>query len=288
MKQLQTLVILLTICVFTGCGLNAIQQEGVARFAKASAGVGDFSARELSQLREATIEMNTKDIAINGKAKLTDLDESFDADDISARISASTALSSYGKLLLALVEETQEAELKDASDQFVDSFRRVSGKNLNDEQLESLGTLVRGIGGLFIEYKKAKAVKKIVVDAKDDIDIICNLLIADFTRTELGLAQGVDVTIKRVKADADIALAMPTVDFQSRLIAVEAYRFADDSNARLTIVGKKAIETLTALKLANSQLVATIQEDKKSISDIRTLGSKIKELADATRVLSGN
>jgi hypothetical protein len=140
-RKLRATLFLGLLFLLSGCGLTGTQQQAAARFARASAGLGEFTAKEFSGLRELTIEMNTRDVVINGKAKLTDLDESLNPADVSARISAATALSSYGQLLLSLVEETQEAELKAASDDFVDSFKHVSEKTLSDDQLEELGTL---------------------------------------------------------------------------------------------------------------------------------------------------
>jgi hypothetical protein len=271
----------------SGCGLTGTQQQATARFARASAGLGEFTAKEFSGLREVTIAMNTRNIVINGEAELKNLDESLDPDVVSVRISAATALSSYGRLLLSLVEETQGEEIKAASDDFVDSFKRVSGKTLSDQQLEALGTVVQGIGRLFVEQRKATAVKRIVKEAQPDVDHICDLLIADFNRTGLRVGQGVDVTITRLKADAKIALSTPGVDHQRRMVAVEAFKLADDVNNRLSVLGTQAVKTLTTLKSANQQLVSAMENDESSIADIQTLGKQIKELADAARALSG-
>lgn len=270
-----------------GCGLTGAQREATTQFARASAGLGEFAAKEFSGLRELTIEMNTHDIAIKGTANPNDLDESLKPDRVAARVGAATALSSYGQLLRSLVEETQEAELKAASDNFVASFKNVSGKRLNDAQLDALGTLVQGAGGLLIEHKKAIAVKKIVKDAKPDVDTICDLLIRDFNRTGLTVLQGVDVTLKRLKGDADVALATPGVDYRSRLVAAEAFKLAGDANARVDVLGGQAAKTLSTLKRANGQLAEAMENDQLSISDIRALSAQIKELADATRALSG-
>jgi phosphoglycolate phosphatase-like HAD superfamily hydrolase len=167
----------------------------------------------------------------------------------------------------------------------VDSFKNVSNKKLSDTQLDSLGTVVQGIGGLIVEHKKAHAVKKIVLDTQGDVDVVCDLLIADFGSTGLGLGQGLNVTIKRLKGDADIALAQ-TNNFQDRLIAIEGYRLAETNKAKLDTVVKKARQLLIDLKKANSQLAGALQDDKQSISDIRAMGAKFKELRDALRLFT--
>jgi uncharacterized protein with PhoU and TrkA domain len=97
----------------------------------------------------------------------------------------------------------------------------------------------------------------------------------------------VDVTIKRVKADASVALAISGVDYRSRLVAAEAYKLADDADNRLKVLGTQAVQTLTTLKSANEQLANAVENDNLSISDIQTLGKQISELANAARALSG-
>ncbi len=101
------------------------------------------------------------------------------------------------------------------------------------------------------------------------------------------MAQGVDVTLKRLKGDAIVALATPGVDYRSRLVAGEAYKLVGDADGRLNVLGAQATKTLSTLKRANGQLATAMEDDRLSISDIRALGAQIKELADATRALSG-
>jgi hypothetical protein len=273
--------------VVSGCGLSVTQREATTRFAAASSGLGEFSANELSSLREATIQMNTKDIAIGGMANIQNLDGAFNLDDVSARINAAMALSSYGSLLLALVDETQEAELKSASTQFVDSVKGVRGKTLNDAQLEGLGTVVYSIGGFFIEYQKAEAVKKIVKESKADIDHICDLLIQDFSRTGLALFQDVDKSATQLKADSAIALAS-SHDVENKLIAIEAFKLADDQKAKAKTIGDQAVATLKTLKLANAELANSLDNDSQSLADVKALGVNMKNLGLALKVFSGH
>lgn len=281
--------ILLVITLFiSGCGLTVNQRDAATRFATASSGFGDFTATEFSSLREATIQMNTKDIAIGGTAKLANLDGAFAVKDITARITAATALSSYGSLLMALVGDTEETDLRNASDQFVASVKNVPGQKLSDQQLDALGTVVYDIGGFYIEYQKAKAVRKIVKDAKDDIDHICDLLIQDFNPGGLNLAQGVNSTIKRLKADADIALATSGNNVQNRVIAIEAYKFADDQSERAKVIDSQATSILNALKPANTELVKAIDDDHQSSTDIKSLALQLKNLGTALKVFSGH
>ncbi|OQW39850.1 MAG: hypothetical protein A4S08_06440 [Proteobacteria bacterium SG_bin4] len=274
------------IAILSGCGLTPVQQEAVSRFAKASGAIGEISASSFSQSRDAVIKMNVMSIAVNGTGDIKNLDGPLDPDRIVQRISATTSLKSYGELLLALAENTQEAELKEASDNFVDSFKSVSNRKLTNEQLESLGIIVREIGGLLVEYKKAQAIKKIVLETEDDVQLICTLLENEFDKHYPGTAMVFNDAITRLRADANIALSEEK-GIQNRLIAIEAYQFAITNKEKLDDLAKRIKSLVSSLKKANTQLVGAIKNESHSISDIRAMGAQFKELSDAIRVFSG-
>lgn len=288
------LAILLTTSLLVGCGLNLNQREAAARFANASSDLGSFSEKELINWREVIIQMNSKDLAVGGTtAKLNDLDGAFDAEDIKARINAAVALSAYGNLLISLVDESQADNLKNAALQFSDSVKGVSGKALSDMQLESLGTVVYNIGGVFLEWQKAKAVKQIVLQSKTDVDHLCDLLIQDFDSKGMGLVQNIINTSVQLKDDADTALdslkeqGASHTHIVDKLIAIEAYKLADDQKVRTKKVGGQIVESLKALKTANAELVNALENNTESLSDIKLLGVKLKDLGLALRLTGG-
>lgn len=284
----KNLVVISTLSLaLAGCGLTLNQKDAAARLASASTDLGNFSADELATLRENTIRLNIKDIALGGKAQLGDLDEAFDANDVASRIKAAEALSTYGRLLMALVNDTQEAELKSASNQFISSLKGISDKALSNSELDDIGKAVYGIGIMFVEHQKAVVLRKIVKKSKGDIDKLCDLLTKDFNRTMLNLAQGQDGTIKRLTADAAIALKTPTLSIADRAIASDAFKYARDQKERMAAVDKKAIEAITKLKAVNSELVDVLENDHLSLSSTQELGQTIKELAAFVKAFSG-
>ena len=139
-----------------GCAVTNPQRAAVAQFAHASTEIGAFAAAQLPSLRQATIDMNLQGVALGGEAKLSDLDEAFNPDQVATRVAAAHALASYGTLLQALMEDMQQEALALAADDFVTRFKRLSGTRLDDQQVEGLGRLVQTIGGWFVERKKSK------------------------------------------------------------------------------------------------------------------------------------
>jgi hypothetical protein len=284
----------LLIITLSGCALTSTQKEAAGNFAQASANIGDFAATEFTHFRTATIDMNVTSVAIRGRASLLNaknepnLDEALKPTAVIERVKSAQALSSYGKLLFSLVTETQETELKQASDNFVNSFKSVNGKNLSNAQLDGLGQLVHAIGSLWVEAKKAEAVKKIVHDAKPDVDKLCDLLIDDFNETGLQNAQGFDATISNLVGDASLALKAKDTSYIDRLIAANGLKQAWTEREHLTNISTQAIATLKKLKAANAQLLQAMENDSFSIDDIKAVGQEVNNLKSAINALSGN
>lgn len=270
-----------------GCGLTVAQQEAVRTFGRASTTVGEFATSELPRMRETTMALNTASVSIGGTADPGDLDGPADPNTIPTRVLAAEALTSYGRLLLALVEETQAQELQKAADEFVASAEKASESDLSDTQLQAAGKIVTAIGRRIVEYKKSRALKAIVSKYRPVIDELCDLLRLDFLKTGLRLAQGLDVAVVRLQADADIALADRHTPKTQRAAAAEALRMADAAGARLDIVYQDAVQSLDALKKANAQLVEALASDQLGIEDVKAFAKEAQELHASATALSG-
>lgn len=272
-------LLMLFVTALAGCALSSTQREAANRFAQASTDIGDFASGEFSHFRSATIDMNATSIVINGHAKKDNLDGAFDPDWVIERVKSARALSTYGTLLLSLVNETQEAELKQASNNFVDSFKSINDKQMTDTQLEGLGQLVQAIGSFVVEAKKAKAVREIVPAAANDVNSLCDLLIRDLTPQGGGhLATGFEATITQLTQDTDSFLEKQDKRPADRLIATGGRRKAQEESDHLAQISTQAVKTLNALKSANAQLVKAVQNDSLSIEDIKTLGKEVNTL----------
>ena len=281
-------LLMLLVAALAGCALSSTQREATNRFAQASTDIGDFASGEFSHFRSATIGMNATSIAINGHAKKDNLDGAFDPDWVIERAKSARALSTYGKLLLSLVNETQEAELKQASNNFVDSFKSISDKQMTDTQLEGLGQSVQAIGSFVVEAKKAKAVKEIVPAAANDVNSLCDLLIRDLTPQGGHLATGFEATITQLTQDTDSFLEKPDKSPADRLIATGGRRKAQEESEHLAQISTQAVKTLNALKSANAQLVKAVLNDSLSIEDIKTLGKEVNTLKIAIAALTND
>lgn len=272
----------------TGCALTANQRDASMLFAKAASDIGDFSSGELNHFRTATIDMNSMDIAMGGKARPNNIDSAQNPEYIIPRVKAAQALGDYGRLLLMLVNDSQEVELKQASDNFVNSFKslKIANKQLNDAQLQGLGQAVQAIGSMWVEAEKAKVLKRIVPEVDKDIGKLCDLLNDDFTVSGLNLAADFDATIRRLKNDSEGVLDLPQPSAADRQLAVDGIKRALEEGDRLNRITKQAAVTVTSIKTAHTELKDALENDTPSKADITNLGQEINNLRTAVNALS--
>lgn len=280
-----------------GCALTASQREAADGFARASAGIGAFGSAELQRMRKTTIEMNTNVLKLGGRPDPQGVDGVFDPEDVRIRVTAAEALSSYGSLLLSLVNESREEELAKASDAFVSAFNSLAASepiedrldNLDAAQTEALGQLVRQIGGLFVEWQKARAVKRIVTETQPAVAEVIDLLIADFSTApeRAGMAWAFKASVSRLGNSAGRVIDDANASERKRNLAITASTAVAEENARLDSVVVRAEAVLGQLRAASNELADAMAEEV-SIEQIRQLGGDLKTLADAARVVAGS
>lgn len=180
------------------------------------------------------------------------------------------ALVAYGKSLAALVDDTQSAELKAASNEFVASLRRVptAKEHLSGEQLQAIGTVVEEVGGLWIKWKRKQAVTTIVYNSKDTVEHLCDLLVRDFDPNKGWVALQLQVIEAPLIAEVTNGL-YDSRTYNDRKIVLEALRLAHDSRMSRTQVLHRVTDAATAMKKANSALANAIANSAWSFQDIQ-------------------
>ncbi len=287
---LLTIIILLS--TFTGCALTAKQKAAVSQFSSSASTLGDVTSSQLVAMRDNTVKMTVERLLLGGKSKdpnlgdQTSLDRGFDLERVETVSSATRALAGYGKSLAALVDDTQSAELKAASNEFVASLGRVpqAKERLNGEQLQAIGTVVETVGGLWIEKKRREAVTTIVNNSKDAVEYLCDLLIRDFDPNKGWVGMQLQVIEDPLMAVATNALYDGRT-YSDRKIALEAFRLAHDSRMNRTQVLSRVTKAATAMKKANSALVNAIADSAWSFDDIQDFAQKAQSLQMAVKTI---
>jgi hypothetical protein len=270
----------------SACGLTTTQRAAVRNFSQATSALGEATSGQFVQMRDQVIEMNTVRIGLAGpRAQETNLDGAFLFKDVMARTQAASTLQTYGDLLQGLVDDTQEQELQTASDKLVNSVRGLPGasKRLSDAQLNAIGKAVQQVGGLWIEYKKRKALKTIVPTAEPQIDALCDLLAADFDPDANNLASGYLNAASRLRTVSDTSVKSAT-NPETRVAAAAAYQLAEAARARRDVLAQAATAA-TQLKTANKDLGEAIESDQVTTDDLKGYAATVKTLVDTIKVL---
>jgi len=287
---LLTLVVLLGI--FAGCALTAEQKAAVSQFSDSATTLGDVTSSELTAMRDSTVKMTIERLLLGGKSKdpnlgdQASLDRGFDLERVQTVSAATRALAAYGKSLAALVNDTQSAELKVASNEFVASIGRVptAKEHLSDKQLEAIGTVVQKVGGFWIERKRKQAVTTIVKESKNAVEDLCDLLIQDFDPDKGWVAKQLQVVEDPLMAEATNGLYDGRT-YNGRKIALEAFRLAHGSRMRRTEVLKRVTDGATAMKKANSALAQAVENSAWSVQDIQDFAQKAQSLQTAVKLI---
>src|SRR4029453_14854579 len=160
--------------LLAGCALTTTQKAAVSQFSGSAIILGDTTSSELNAMRDATVKMTLERLLLGGKSKdpnlgdQASLDRGFDVDRGETVAGATRALAAYGRSLAALVDDTQSAELRTASNEFGAGRGRVPAARaqLSDAQLQAIGTVVQEVGGLWVEWKRRQAVTTIVRESR--------------------------------------------------------------------------------------------------------------------------
>jgi hypothetical protein len=184
--RLLSLTVLLGI--LAGCALTARQKATVSQFSGSAAALGDVTSSQLVAMRDGAVKMTVERLLLGGKSKdpnlgdQASLDRGFEMERVETVSGATQALAAFGRSLAALVDNRQSAEINKACNEFIANLGRVPEvkENVTDEQLQAIGSVIGMVGGIWTDWKRKKAVTRIVTNSKDAVERLCDLLIRDF------------------------------------------------------------------------------------------------------------
>jgi len=266
-----------------GCGLTSVQKKGVYSFGDAATALGNMVSQELPAMRSNVIEMKKLNYAIENRVmknlptreayeKKMNIDSGLDAENIAKRIEAMGLLVKYGTFLSSFTRDTADAELKK------------NAQSLND--VKGLGQIAHAGGKIFIEWKKKKLIKKVVVQISPLIQELCGELEKNFDVNGRGAAKNVDIVQERLYAESLDGLKRASGSVSDRLIQVEAFVLAQDSRIRLKQVSEKILNSVGALKKADAELLRLATDEHISIEKIKLFVENTSDLVSALKALA--
>lgn len=291
-RRSSVLTVVVLIGLLSGCALTAHQKAAVSQFSDSAERLGNVTSSELKAMRDDTMKMTMERLLLGGRSKdpnlgdQTSLDRGFELKRVETVSGATLALAAYGRSLAALVDDTQSADLQSASNEFVASLGRVPTvkEQLNDKQLEAIGSVVQEVGGLWIEWKRKQAVTTIVKASRQAVDHLCDLLIRDFDPDNGWVALQLQVVEDPLMVEATNVLYDGRT-YQDRQITLDAFRLVHGSRMRRTEVLKRVTEGAAAMKRANRALVQAVANSAWSIQDIHDFAQRARSLQTTVNIV---
>lgn len=298
--QMKFFLISILLIQLIQCSITQTQQRALQNFGDTALAMTNLSSGEMIAMRNATVQMNLNRIRIDnltkGKeeasakdiAELKDLDGSFDTTTISLRLKAIASIRYYAKLLLSLASDSSQKELDKATTSFLFSLENLSSeyKKMDEKKLNSIGEAIRLFGGIFTEYKKKDSVKEIILNSKDQIETLCDLLAKDFDPKSGKLATAFILTgedlLLAAEEKLDPAEAKPE---RIKAKALLAYNLAQKNIQKKETILPEIAKSILLLKQANTELYEAFRSEVYTEKDIIKFVNTVKTVQDYKNIL---
>lgn len=263
----------------SGCGLTVHQKAALDRFAVATHDFSTTAQAEFQQNRHDVIEMNRFRFELGDKrVKPTELDRLLTRDRAEIRVAALQSLEDYALLLHKLVGTVPEEELLEASNSFVSNLRSIKGVSFSDEQAEGIGKAVAAVGGLYVEHRRARAVREVVEAANAPILAVIDLVKRDFDPAATGWNTAYKLMASELEAHAVVVGRTVSAD---DLVANQSVRRAQamavEHTSRFDLSSAEIVGLASAVADAQKNLRVILNPSSVNTESIDQLANKVRE-----------
>jgi len=275
----QPITCILVAVVLSGCGLNIQQKAALDQFAMATRDLSVAAQSELQKSRQDVVEMNRLRLELgDSTADVTKLDSLLTLDRTRDRLVALQALENYGRLLNKLVGTASQEELLEAGNTFVGNLRQVKGIQLTDQEAEGIGKAVVAVGGLYVEHKRASAVRHVVETAHAPVLAVIDLIKRDFDPDADFWSAGYRQTTLDLKGHAvAISNSVSENDLASKQSIQRAKTMATENMDRFHRVSKEISALSGTLAEAQKNLRLVLNPSELNVKNIDQLKTQVRE-----------
>jgi hypothetical protein len=265
--------------LMSGCGLTIQQKSSLDQFATATRDLSVAAQTEFQKSRQDVVDMNRFRLELGDqRADVTKLDSLLTLDRTRDRIVALQALEDYAGLLNKLVGAVPEGELLEASNTFVGRLKQVKGVQLTDQEAEGIGKAVAAVGGLYVEYKRAAAVRHVVEAAHTPVLTVIDLVKKDFDPNSDFWSAGYRQTALDLRGHAvAITGSVAENDLASKQIVQRAKMLAGENMNRFTAVSSQIAALATTLSDAQNTLRLVLDSSELNVQNINQLTAQVRE-----------
>ncbi len=263
----------------SGCGLTIQQKAALDQFATATRDLSVAAQTELQKSRQDVVEMNRLRLELgDSTADVTKLDSLLTLDRTRERLAALQALEDYGGLLNKLVGTASQGELLEAGHTFVGNLRQVKGVQLSDQEAEGIGKAVAAVGGLYVEHKRASAVRRVVETAHAPVLAVIDLVKRDFDPNADFWSAGYRKTTLDLKGHAAaISGSVSENDLASKQSIQRAKTMAAENMDRFDRMSKEISVLSVTLAEAQQNLRLVLNPSELNVQSIDQLTTQVRE-----------
>ncbi len=299
-NSVKTYLFITVLFALLNCSITQTQQRALQNFGETAVIMSNLSSNELITMRDATILMNINRIQLESmekpkeennskeKAEHKDLDGSFDIPVIALRLKAITTIRSYANLLLSLASDSSKKELEQATNSFLFSVENLSGeyKKFDEKKLNSIGEAIKLFGGIWTEYKKKDSIKTIILESKDQIELLCDLLAKDFDPKGNRLATSFIFTGEELLTSSEEKLD-PNEGKSEKIKkkALLTFHLAEKNIQKKETILPEIAKSILILKTANAELYETFRSEVYTEKDIIQFVNTVKAVQDYRAIL---
>ncbi|TKB71702.1 MAG: hypothetical protein E8D46_16350 [Nitrospira sp.] len=262
-----------------GCGLTIQQKGAVNQFATATRDLSVSAQAEFQRSRQDVVEMNRFRLELGDPmADVNKLDSLLTLDRTRDRIMALQALEDYGGLLNKLVGIVPEGELLEASNTFVGSLKQVKGVQLTDQEAGGIGKAVAAVGGLYVEYKRAAAVRHVVETTHAPVLAVIDLVKKDFDPNSDFWSAGYRKTAVDLSGHAEsLDLLYPPKDLLSKQSTQRAKTLATENMNRFSAISVQIMTLVSTLAEAQKNLRLVLNPSELNVQSIDHLATQVRD-----------
>jgi hypothetical protein len=297
---IKKLKLAILICLIQ-CSITQGQQRALQNFGETAILMSNLSSNELIAMRNSTIQMNLTRIRLDNldkpkedsqtkeeKVEYKDLDGVFDINVISIRLKAIATIRSYAKLLLSLSSDASQKELERATQSFLFSVENLSSeqKKMDEKKLNAIGEAIKLFGGIFTEHKKKDSIKSIILESKEQIELLCDLLSKDFDPKGGRLATTFILTGEELLLSAEEKLDPNEKKPEKiRSKALLSFHLAEKNIQKKETVLPEIAKSILNLKQANLEMYEAFRSEIYTTKDILKFANTVKAVQDYKAIL---
>lgn len=280
-----------SILLLSACSLTEVQVVKTHTFGAATSEIGKFGESEFIHIRNGIIEMNKELVAIDNtkKAKSLQFDRPVSAAATAKRVAAAKALKLYGELLVKLVDEDRKEGLKEAAGELVNNTSAALGNEFSEDKRGIVSDIIVGFGSFWVEAKKAKVAKSLILEYEKPVAKLADLMGEDFSLESgtMGYLKAYETTARRLK-NASIRLVNAGARYSvlERERAVNALVLAETAINHAQSINVSSTKVIANLKRANLELVGVMEGNEYSTDDVKSYAKQVQELVTMYQVLS--